>query len=80
MMTAQARITEPCTICGEETAVGSALYWDRHVRRQPDGMVVYRCEECEERTQAVQEDPAPEQTSDNWLVAAVTGNDVRQNW
>jgi len=36
---------EPCVACGEETAVGSVFYSDRHDARLPDGTPGYLCSE-----------------------------------
>ena len=74
-----ATAVEPCVACGEETAVGSALYWDRHVEHLPDGTRVHRCEECAERLAVGPPDPPPEEGG-NWLLPGLAGNDVRQDW
>ena len=36
---------EPCLSCGEETAIGSIFFSDRHENEGPDGRV-YLCSEC----------------------------------
>jgi hypothetical protein len=38
--------TEPCVVCGEETAIGSSLYSDRRVVDQPDGARIHLCTLC----------------------------------
>jgi hypothetical protein len=37
---------EPCISCGEETAVGSIFFSDRHTVDGPDGTRTYLCSEC----------------------------------
>ncbi|HJX67850.1 MAG TPA: hypothetical protein VJ258_03890 [Candidatus Limnocylindrales bacterium] len=37
---------EPCRSCGEETAVGSIFFSDRHTVEQPDGTRSYLCSIC----------------------------------
>ena len=37
---------EPCLSCGEETAIGSIFFSDRHENEGPDGTRVYLCSEC----------------------------------
>jgi hypothetical protein len=37
---------EPCLSCGEETAVGSVFFSDRHTVDSPDGTRAYLCSEC----------------------------------
>jgi hypothetical protein len=43
---------EPCLSCGEETAVGSVFYSDRHAAELPDGTRGYLCSECVKRIRA----------------------------
>jgi hypothetical protein len=37
---------EPCLACGEETAVGSVFFSDRHVVDGADGTRAYLCSTC----------------------------------
>ena len=37
---------EPCLMCGEETAVGSVFFSDRHAAQRPDGTRGFLCSEC----------------------------------
>ena len=37
---------EPCVSCGEETAIGSLFYFDRHTVENPDGTRAYLCSAC----------------------------------
>jgi hypothetical protein len=37
---------EPCLVCGEETAVGSIYYSDRHEAEGADGKKFFLCSEC----------------------------------
>jgi hypothetical protein len=41
--------TEPCLACGEETAVGSIFFSDRHGVEQSDGTRTYLCTLCDAR-------------------------------
>jgi CRISPR/Cas system-associated protein Cas10 (large subunit of type III CRISPR-Cas system) len=43
---------EPCLSCGEETAVGSFFYSDRHEAQLPDGTRGFLCSECVKRVRA----------------------------
>jgi hypothetical protein len=43
---------EPCAICGEETAVGSLFYSDRHAIEHRDGRRTYLCTLCDERVRS----------------------------
>jgi hypothetical protein len=43
---------EPCLGCGEETAVGSVFFSDRHVVEDPDGLRAYLCSACVARIRA----------------------------
>ena len=40
---------EPCAACGDETAVGSVRYSDRHDVVLADGSRTYLCGECHQR-------------------------------
>ena len=37
---------EPCVSCGDETAIGSIFYSDRHTVENPDGTRAYLCPAC----------------------------------
>jgi hypothetical protein len=37
---------EPCSRCGEETAVGSTYFSDRRSTVGRDGTLLFRCQEC----------------------------------
>jgi hypothetical protein len=37
---------EPCLSCGEETAIGSIYFSDRHEATGPDGQKVFLCSDC----------------------------------
>lgn len=39
-------------MCGEETAVGSVFYSDRHTIKHPDGRRNYLCTLCDERVRS----------------------------
>jgi hypothetical protein len=41
---------EPCQSCGEETAEGSPLFFDRHTVDAPDGSRSYLCSSCVARS------------------------------
>jgi hypothetical protein len=41
--------SETCIACGEETAVGSVFYSDRHVVSHADGHSTYLCAHCNGR-------------------------------
>jgi hypothetical protein len=41
--------TEPCLGCGEETAVGSVFFSDRHTAEHSDGPRTYLCTLCDAR-------------------------------
>jgi hypothetical protein len=41
--------SEPCASCGEETAVGSVFYSDRHLVRHADGRQTPLCTLCDAR-------------------------------
>jgi hypothetical protein len=43
---------EPCVGCGEETAVGSVFFSDRHVVEDPNGTRAYLCSVCIARIRA----------------------------
>lgn len=43
---------EPCLMCGEETAVGSVFFSDRHAAELPDGTAGFICSECVARVRA----------------------------
>jgi hypothetical protein len=43
---------EPCSVCGEETSVGSVFFSDRRSIDRPDGTVSYLCSLCEARLAA----------------------------
>jgi hypothetical protein len=43
---------EPCLACGEETAIGSVFFSDRHTVDNPDGTCTYLCSLCAERAHA----------------------------
>ena len=38
--------SEPCLVCGEETAVGSVFYSDRWTVSQADGSAAHLCSLC----------------------------------
>ena len=40
---------EPCAGCGEETAVGSVFFSDRHTIRHDDGRQTFLCTLCDAR-------------------------------
>ena len=40
---------EPCAICGEETAAGSAFYSDRRATELPNGEAAWICPSCAQR-------------------------------
>jgi hypothetical protein len=42
----------PCAVCGEETAIGSAFYSDRHTIQHADGRRTYLCTLCHERVRS----------------------------
>lgn len=46
------RATEPCLACGEETAVGSVFYSDRHTAERTDGTRSYLCSLCDAHLRA----------------------------
>ncbi|MFI5258084.1 MAG: hypothetical protein ACHQ01_00515 [Candidatus Limnocylindrales bacterium] len=43
---------EPCLVCGEETAVGSVFFSDRHAAELPDGTRGFLCSACIQRIRA----------------------------
>jgi hypothetical protein len=43
---------EPCAVCGEETAVGSVFYSDRHTIDHGDGRRTFLCTLCDERVRS----------------------------
>ena len=43
---------EPCSVCGEETAVGSVFFSDRRTIDRADGTVDYLCSLCDARLAA----------------------------
>lgn len=43
---------EPCVGCGEETAVGSIFYSDRHVVDHADGRQSFLCTLCDARVRS----------------------------
>jgi hypothetical protein len=49
-----ATTNEPCAACGDETAVGSFLFPERHEAARPEGGKVFFCDECYARLRAVQ--------------------------
>jgi hypothetical protein len=51
--------TEPCAGCGEETAVGSALFAVRHSFDRPDGGKTFLCDECYAKVRAAKGGKAP---------------------
>ncbi len=48
----QTDAAEPCASCGEETAVGSVLYSDRHDLALAEGGRAHLCAECYQRARA----------------------------
>jgi CRISPR/Cas system-associated protein Cas10 (large subunit of type III CRISPR-Cas system) len=44
--------SDPCAVCGEETAVGSVFYSDRHLIEHADGRRSYLCTLCDERVRS----------------------------
>jgi len=42
-------LREPCASCGEETAIGSTFYAERHTITHADGTRSFLCELCESR-------------------------------
>ena len=46
--------SEPCASCGEETAVGSVFYSDRHLVRHADGHETPLCTLCNARIRSSQ--------------------------
>jgi CRISPR/Cas system-associated protein Cas10 (large subunit of type III CRISPR-Cas system) len=44
--------SEPCAVCGEETAVGAVFYSDRHTIEHADGRRTYLCTLCHERVRS----------------------------
>jgi hypothetical protein len=51
-MTSAGTTREPCLVCGEETAVGSAFYSDRRVVDGSDGSRTFVCTSCVQRAVA----------------------------
>jgi hypothetical protein len=47
---------EPCLGCGEETAIGSVFFSDRHVVDGADGTRAYLCSACVARVRAAGHD------------------------
>jgi len=45
-------VNEPCAVCGEETAIGSLFYSDRHTVEHTVGGRTYLCTLCDERVRA----------------------------
>ena len=45
---------EPCVSCGEETAIGSVFFSDRHEGTMPDGRRAFLCSECQKPVRAKQ--------------------------
>jgi hypothetical protein len=43
---------EPCASCGEETAEGGPLYYDRYTGRNADGTPCHLCLDCVTRLRA----------------------------
>ena len=41
--------TQPCTVCGEETAAGSPLFSERRRLDHPDGTRTFLCPLCDAR-------------------------------
>jgi hypothetical protein len=41
--------SEPCALCGDDTAAGGPLYSDRHVLQFTEGVRTYLCSACEVR-------------------------------
>ena len=41
--------SEPCSVCTEETAIGSDRYSSRLVADKPDGTRLFLCSECASR-------------------------------
>ena len=48
---------EPCVGCGEETAVGSVFFSDRHEVERSDGGRVYLCSLCDARVRLSRKGP-----------------------
>jgi hypothetical protein len=44
---------EPCLACGEETAIGSVFFSDRHAGELPDGSRAFLCSECLAKARSV---------------------------
>ena len=55
LMSGTERITsaEPCLSCGEETAIGSCFFSDRHRVDLEAGAIRYLCAECVKRARLV---------------------------
>lgn len=49
---ATAQVSEPCISCGEETAIGSVFFSDRHTVDHADGSRTYLCTLCDGRIRA----------------------------
>jgi hypothetical protein len=45
-------VKEPCAVCGEETAIGSLFYSDRHTVEHTVGGRTYLCTLCDERVRS----------------------------
>lgn len=45
-------MSEPCAVCGEETAVGSMFFSDRHAVEKTDGTRAYLCGPCNARVRS----------------------------
>lgn len=43
---------EPCVSCGEETAIGSVFFSDRHEGAMPEGGRFFVCSECRKHIRA----------------------------
>jgi hypothetical protein len=45
-------MNEPCVVCGEETAIGSVFFSDRHTVEKSDGTRTYLCGLCNARVRS----------------------------
>jgi hypothetical protein len=50
---------EPCAGCGEETAVGSVFFSDRHALTRSDGARAFLCSDCIAKVRASRRGEAP---------------------
>jgi hypothetical protein len=72
-------------VCGEETAIGSVFYSDRHAIGHPDGRRAYLCTLCDERVRSLL--PGERMTRNEvptvdpnglWAIIATLRTDVRR--